>query len=323
MKRSTFVDAVAEKAGLHSSRVGSSRVALGRVEWPTLLLALVIYAGWLATTYFHGRIPWPLLAVAGGWLVAWQGSLQHEAIHGHPTPWRRINALIAAWPLSLWLPFALYRRSHLDHHAAEHLTLPGDDPETRYLAPATGGLGRAAALIEAANATLAGRVLLGPPLEIGRFLAGEARAVIGDRGRLAIWAVHVALAALVVAWVVGVCGMSLGEYLLAFVYPGTALSLLRSFAEHRADADPARRIAVVERAPLLGLLFLNNNLHVVHHHRPGEPWYRLPRLYRARRAELLAQGGPVYAGYREVAARYLLRPHDQLIHPAFEPGGQP
>lgn len=78
---------------------------------------------------------------------------------------------------------------------------------------------------------------------------------------------------------------------------------------------------MVEKAPLLGLLFLNNNLHVVHHRWPGEPWYRLPRLYRAGREEVLAQGGPVYAGYGGVAARYLLRPHDRLIHPVFERGG--
>jgi fatty acid desaturase len=289
-----------------------------RLEWPTLLLALAIYAGWLAATWFHKQIPWPFEAAAGGWLVAWHGSLQHEAIHGHPTPWRRVNALVAAWPLALWLPFALYRRSHLDHHTSEHLTLPGSDPETRYLALSDGWRSRVAAAAETATSTLAGRLVLGPPLEIVRFLGLEAQAVARDRGRRAVWAAHLVMVGAVLTWVLGACRMSLGEYLLAFVYPGTALSLLRSFAEHRADPDPARRIAVVEQAPLLGLLFLNNNLHVVHHHRPGEPWYRLPRLYRQARAQVLAQGGPVYAGYREVAARYLLRPHDRLVHPALQ-----
>jgi fatty acid desaturase len=287
-----------------------------------VLLALAIYSGWLAATYFHGRLAWPLRVAAGGWLVAWHGSLQHEAIHGHPTPWRRVNALIAAWPLSLWLPFELYRRSHLEHHAAEHLTLPGCDPETRYLEPAANWRGRAAGLAEAATATLAARLVLGPPLAIGRFLLAEARAVARDPRHGATWAAHLAMSAVVLAWILGPCRMGVGEYLLTFVYPGTALSLLRAFAEHRADTDPARRNAVVEKAPVLGLLFLHNNLHVVHHQRPGEPWYRLPRLYRASRAEVLALGGPVYTGYREVVARYLFRPHDRLVHPAFDPGVQ-
>jgi fatty acid desaturase len=106
--------------------------------------------------------------------------------------------------------------------------------------------------------------------------------------------------------------MSLLRYVLCFVYPGVALSLLRSFAEHRADPDPARRVAVVERAPLLGLLFLNNNLHAAHHAWPGAPWFRLSGLYAAHRERLL--GGLVYDGYADVVRRFLLRPHDQIEH---------
>ncbi len=122
-------------------------------------------------------------------------------------------------------------------------------------------------------------------------------------------------------WVVGVCRMSLAEYLLAFVYPGAALSLLRSFAEHRADPDPMRRVGTVEHAPLLGLLFLNNNLHMAHHRAPSAPWYRLPALHRNLREEVLASGAPVYDGYVQLATRYLLRPHDRLTHPAFGADG--
>jgi fatty acid desaturase len=105
--------------------------------------------------------------------------------------------------------------------------------------------------------------------------------------------------------------MSLVQYLACFVYPGGALSLIRSFAEHRADPDPARRVAVVERAPVLGLLFLNNNLHAAHHEHPGAPWHALPGLYAQERARLLsANGGLVYNGYGEVFRRYLWRSHD-------------
>jgi fatty acid desaturase len=55
------------------------------IEWPTLALATFIYTAWFLLTYFWASIPYVLLFIAGGWLLAWHGSLQHEVLHGHPT----------------------------------------------------------------------------------------------------------------------------------------------------------------------------------------------------------------------------------------------
>ena len=82
------------------------------IEWPTLALTVVIYGGWLVLTAWHAMLPWPVLLLAGGWIVAWQGSLQHEVIHDHPTRNRWINNAIGFPPLSLWLPYAVYAREH-------------------------------------------------------------------------------------------------------------------------------------------------------------------------------------------------------------------
>ena len=286
----------------------------GRVEWPTLLVAGLIYGGWFAITLLHNRFHPIALALAGGWLIAWHGSLQHEAIHGHPTPWRRLNDALAAVPLSLWLPYEIYQRSHLAHHASDHLTHPEHDPEARYLSVHAGALARAAAWLQS---TLAGRLVFGPVIEVAAFLAGEAGRTARNEGdSRAVWLRHLAAVGLVWTWLHFACRFDLDAYLLTFVYPGGALTLLRSFAEHRASATPGARVAVVERAPLLGLLFLNNNLHAAHHRWPGAPWWRLPALYRRHRDELVAEnGGLVYAGYAEVAARFLLRPHDVTTHP--------
>ncbi|TCS15353.1 fatty acid desaturase [Caulobacter sp. BK020] len=287
----------------------------GGVEWPTLCLAGVIYGLWTAATFFHDRLPWPLLGLVGGWIIAWQGSLQHEIIHGHPTRSRRLNTLIGFAPLSLWLPFEVYRQSHLAHHATEHLTDPLYDPEARYL-PAAAPLARrwAAAL----QATLLGRLVLGPFIEIGVFCLEEVGRIIRrEPGRLRLWAWHGLAAALIVGWLVLMCHMSLWLYLGCFVYPGAALSLLRSYAEHRADPTPQHRVAVVERAPILGLLFLNNNLHAAHHDQPGVSWRHLPTLYARDRERLLcANGGLVYDGYGEIVRRFLLKPHDHPIYPS-------
>jgi len=286
------------------------------LEWPTLVVAVAIYGGWLAATWWHDALPWAPRIAVGGWLIAWHGSLQHEVIHGHPTPWRRVNTLIGSIPLALWLPFERYRRTHLSHHATERVTEPGADPESRYLAPRAGapGLERR---IAALQASLAGRMLLGPFVEVWRLIHSESLAArSGDPGQAGAWLRHLLAAAVVVAWLKLVCGMTLVDYLLTFIYPGAALSLIRSYAEHRAHALPGHRVAVVERAPLMGLLFLNNNLHAVHHDHPAAPWHRLPGLYRRNRDEVLrANGGLVYAGYREVFARFLFKPHDDLIHP--------
>lgn len=282
------------------------------VEWPTLVVAGSIYAGWGLATYFNDRLPWPILAIVGAWLIAWHNSLQHEVIHGHPTSSRRLNTLIALPPLSLWLPFEAYRRSHLAHHATEHLTDPEHDPESRYAPAGPGVARRLARLASRLQANLLGRVILGPVFEVIRFLTSEtARLARGDGVRLRMWILHLAAVGVLLVWLHYGCHMSLGRYLACFVYPGAALSLVRSFAEHRADPDPARRVAVVEGAPVLGLLFLNNNLHAVHHARPGAPWHRLPRLYANDRERWLrANGGLVYAGYADVFRRYFWRPHD-------------
>jgi fatty acid desaturase len=288
------------------------------IEWPTALLAAAIYGGWAALTYFHGELPAIAVAALGTWLVAWHSSLQHEILHGHPTRWPAVNAALGVPPLSLWLPYERYRATHLQHHHDERLTDPLDDPESKYLTPEQwarlGAIGR---VVVRANGSFLGRLVLGPALAIGRFLADEARACLaGNRGILRTWSWHLAGVLAVAYWIVGVCGMGLWFYALAIAYPATSLILIRSFAEHRAAERVRERTAVVEKAPLLGPLFLFNNLHAAHHECPALSWYALPGYYRANRTRLLAEnGGHFYRSYVEIARRFLFVPHDTPVHP--------
>src|SRR3546814_16228054 len=77
---------------------------------------------------------------------------------------------------------------------------------------------------------------------LGRFYKGEsARLLRGETRHAAAWALHAAGVARVLLWVIAVCGLPLWQYLLLFVYPGIALSLVRSFLEHQARPEVSER----------------------------------------------------------------------------------
>ncbi|MDO9418049.1 fatty acid desaturase [Pararhizobium sp.] len=289
-----------------------------RLEWPTVILAVSIYGAFLALTFWWDHLPLAAVMLGGGWLIAWQGSLQHEVIHGHPTRNQAINDAIGSVPLSLWLPYEIYRQTHLVHHHDEFLTDPIDDPESAYVTKrAWQAMGRPGRWLADFNMTLLGRLTIGPAVMILSFLAGEVNLVrTGTPGRARIWAKHLAAIVPVMIWVTVVCGMPLWLYLVGFVYFGAAFTRLRSFAEHRYADEHEERTAVVEGSRIFGLLFLYNNLHVLHHLRPGIAWYRLPAVYRANRDQLLQHnGGLVYRGYFDVARRFFLTRHDDPQHP--------
>ncbi len=292
------------------------------VEWPTVLLALVIYGGFATVTWFYHDLAWWLVLPLGGYLLAWHGNLQHEAIHDHPTRWRLLNEVLVSPALWLWMPYRVYRDTHRSHHCNDKLTDPLEDPESYYLLP-DDWADRPAPLrwLLTANNSLAGRLLLGPWIVCLRYwwkTLGHLAA--GDALHWRAWLLHVPAVALVMVWVLWVCAIPLWGYLLFFVYPGISLALLRSFLEHQARARLGERTVIVEAEWPLALLFLNNNLHALHHERPMEAWYRLPALYRRHKKRLLHQnGGYLYRGYREVARRYLLSPKEPVAYPLAYP----
>jgi fatty acid desaturase len=292
------------------------RPAWYRWELPTWGVVAAVYGGFLLVTWNFQRFPLWLAAPLGCLLVAWHGSLQHETIHGHPTRLKFVNTAIGAVPLGLWLPYALYRESHLRHHAeVRSLTLPGSDPESHYLSARPRSSMR---VVMQLNCTLAGRLILGPAITMLRLWASECRGM-ADRRRTGVWLRHVIGVAIVLAWVVGVCGIPLPLYGVAIVYPSVSLALLRSFVEHRAAPDPRYRTAIVETHPVWALLFLNNQLHLVHHAKPHLPWYDLPRAWREMKPFARIGSGLLFAGgYREIARKFLFRPFISVEHPGCE-----
>ncbi|NIZ14712.1 fatty acid desaturase [Phaeobacter sp. HF9A] len=291
-----------------------------RAEWGTLALILGCYAIWFGALFALAAVSQPLAVLVISAVVVLHSSLSHEALHGHPFRARRLNEALMALPLNLCVPYGRFRDTHLQHHQDENLTDPYDDPESNFLAPRVwAGLPRWQQRLLRLNNTLLGRLLLGPLIGQLCFMRSDARLIRrGEGAVLREWILHAPGVALVL-WIVAQSSLPLWAYLVA-AYIGLSVLKIRTFLEHRADLAPERRTAIVEGrgilGRLLGFLFLNNNLHVVHHLYPGVPWHHLPALYRRHRAAFLAQNdGYLLPSYASVFRSYFLRAKDPVPHP--------
>jgi fatty acid desaturase len=287
------------------------------VEWPTVVVAVVIHGAWLATLMLHRHAPLAAVVAVLAMTIAWHGSLQHEVIHGHPFHRRTIDDALGSLPLSLWVPYPLYRRSHLAHHASAHLTDPVEDTESFYVSTREWAqLSRLGRAVLVTDRTFLGRLVIGPALVTWRFARLQLDQLRrGDAALARCWLVHTVAVVALVLFVAPVCGLPLWQYLLA-VYGARSLQLVRSFCEHRYVDGDASRSAVVHAGRFFRLLFLNNNLHHAHHARPGAPWYRIPAIAADLGSDrAAAQGAGWYGGYRDVARRYLVQPLDHPVHP--------
>ena len=285
-------------------------------ECLTATLIVATYAAWATLTLHWQSLPLPLLAAAGGYCLTLFSSLQHEVIHGHPTPNRRLNLSLVWLPLTLWLPLSIYDSSHRAHHRNE-LTRPGVDPESWYVpAERWATYGPAARALLTFNHTFAGRMLVGPWIAVFQLWHHLLRAAATDGATRRIVLVHAIGMAAVLWWVTAVAGMPAWLYLLAFVWPGISLAMVRAFVEHRYDADPDRRTAIVRGGPMTRLAFLNNNYHWLHHDEPGLAWYLIPSAYRRASGQIAqANGGFEFGGYGAIARRFLLRPWTPPVFP--------
>jgi fatty acid desaturase len=285
-----------------------------RNDGPTWVVALVLYSAWAAIIWFHEALTWWIVAPVGTYLVAWHFSLQHEAIHSFRSAPKWLRWAVVMPPLGLWLPFPLYYAAHRKHHQNTHLTMPGVDTESFYVRkddwPKLSPVRRA---LLTANLTFAGRVLLGPLLRLEKLAIRELTR--GDFAHLPHWVVHAVLVA-ALFWYISAAGMAWWQYVLFIAWPAFGMGWVRSFAEHRYGFRPGERTAITESNLFWSLLFLNNNLHAVHHVFPRMPWWQIPAYWRKNRRQILAHNGALYfKGYGEIAARWLAKPIFAPPHP--------
>lgn len=282
------------------------------VEWPTWLLCLAIYGGWLGALYWYGQDASAgalvLIVVMGAWYM----SLQHELVHGHPTRHAWLNRALGLLPIAVWYPFDIYRSSHLAHHRDEVLTYPGQDPESNYLEPQDFA-SRSAAMrfVLQAQRTAVGRFAITPAFAVFHLLRPLLSAAYWHSARVRwTWLQHATLLGLMLWAIQRYAGISPWLY-LSLSYACLGLAFMRSFYEHRPAAEPQHRIVINEAGWLWRLLFLNNNYHAVHHAQPKLAWYRIPALYQSHRDYFLERnGGYLLRGYVRFFTRYAMRPLD-------------
>ena len=287
------------------------------IEWPTLALLTLCYAVWaIGTTWAAGWFL-PLGMVLVALSAALHSSLCHEALHGHPTRYRWLNEALVFPALTLCIPYIRFRDTHLAHHQDAILTDPYDDPESNYLdAGVWERLSPWKQAVLNLNNRLAGRLLIGPIVSQVAFMAADWRAIrAGDRTVLLGWLWHIPALALVIWWMAALGQMPVWAFVLAS-YAAISILKIRTFLEHQAHLRARGRTVIIEDRGLLAFLFLNNNLHVVHHMHPKLPWYRLPALYFANRDRYLARNdGYMFPSYGAIFRRYLFKAKDPVPHP--------
>ncbi|WP_049833816.1 fatty acid desaturase [Octadecabacter temperatus] len=293
--------------------------AKSAVEWPTVGLAIVCYGMFFGALWV---LPvWIAILVLGP-TIALHASLTHEVVHGHPFQSRLANAAMVFPALTLTVPYARFRATHLAHHRDEMLTDPYDDPETNYLDPVVWQrLLAPMKTVLRINNTLAGRMLIGPLLGQVMWMMSDFRACkAGDRAVLFGWLAHIPALGVIVA-LVWIAPLPFWAY-FAGAYLGHSILRIRTFLEHRAHELARARTVIVEDNGALALLFLNNNLHVVHHMHPNVAWYDLPSLYAQNKAHYLRRNeGYVFTSYRDVFRRHFWRAKDTVAHPLWRPRG--
>lgn len=274
------------------------------------------YAGFAASTAGAHVVGYPVAAIVLTLALTLYSSFSHEVLHGHPFKSRFLNELLVFPALGILIPYERFRDTHLAHHHDPSLTDPYDDPESNFVDPEhwEGWCGTRR-LLYRFNNTLFGRILIGPVIGLWAFYVEDAKAMAqGDKGVRHAYVLHFAGLVPVVLWLAMLSDISFWLYLLC-VYASHAILKIRTFLEHRMHEIARCRSVIVENGGVLGFLFLNNNLHAVHHARPTLPWYRLPVFYSAHREHFLRRnGGYRYRSYGQIFKQYFLRAKDPVPH---------
>ena len=232
----------------------------------------LVAAGFAMPAVWPHPVAWILSSVLLAGRTLGFAILMHDAAHLNFFTSRRVNQWMGKWVFGALpnVPYAAYRRGHLEHH---RMVGTGADPDLAFVRgyPVT----RASLL----------RKLLRDVSGLNGVKGVIYQLQPTDRGALyPFFLMHGAIFA--VLWMCGVPQVYACWWLgQLFVYP--LLLRLRVMGEHggvpdHTDRDPRRNTATTLAGPLARLLVAPNfvNYHVEHHMAATVPGYKLPSLHK-------------------------------------------
>jgi beta-carotene hydroxylase len=226
------------------------------------------------------------LSVWGYWLGHWpdwicfsanvlalhlSGTIIHDASHNSAHRHRVINAILGhGSALMLGFAFPVFTRVHLQHHA--HVNDPGNDPDHFV---STGG----------PLWMIAARFFYHEIFFFKRRLWRNYELLEWFLSRLFLFTV----VGLGIHY--GFIGYIMNFWFVPALVVGIALGLFFDYLPHRPFQERDRwKNARVYPSPVLNLLILGQNYHLIHHLWPSIPWYKYESAYHATKPLLDAKG---------------------------------
>jgi beta-carotene hydroxylase len=229
---------------------------------PNVLMFLAALALIITSTcvYFLGNIPDWCCFLANVLALHLSGTVIHDASHNAAHRDRVVNAILGhGSALMLGFAFPVFTRVHLQHHA--HVNDPDNDPD-HYVS--TGG-----------------------PLWLiaARFFYHEIfffKRKLWRKYELLEWFLSRLFLVTIVA--LGIhydfIGFVMNFWFVPALVVGIALGLFFDYLPHRPFQDRDRwKNARVYPSPILNLLILGQNYHLIHHLWPSIPWYKYQSAY--------------------------------------------
>ena len=285
-----------------------------RAEWRTLLLIISCYSLLGLMVFNPLGLPLYLQMLILIPLITLHSSLQHECIHGHPFVSQQLNDALIVMPVGLLVPYFRFKETHIKHHQNASISDPFEDPESAYQDLETWEKrpGWVQVVFEFNN-TLFGRMLIGPALSSIGFAISEI--IKGNQKIILTWVVHYVMSVLVVMVIYTFSDMPVWAYLVCS-YFAYSLLMVRTFLEHQAHESMRARTVIVEDKGFFSFLFLNNNLHVVHHAYPTVSWYKLPGIFKKNRQRFLEMNrGYSFKSYTEIFKRFTFSKKEPVAYP--------
>ncbi|NJM70852.1 MAG: beta-carotene hydroxylase [Scytonema sp. RU_4_4] len=229
---------------------------------PTLLMFVAAMAILVLSNFGYWVWQWPhwLCFIANTIALHIAGTVIHDACHQSAHRNRVLNAMLGhGSALMLAFAFPVFTRVHLQHHA--HVNHPEDDPD-HYVS--TGG-----------------------PLWLiaVRFLYHEVfffKRQLWRKYELLEWFISrlIVLSIVSISIQYHFLGYLLNFWFIPAFVVGIALGLFFDYFPHRPFAERDRwKNARVYPHPILNLLILGQNYHLIHHLWPSIPWYNYQPTY--------------------------------------------